>query len=167
MKESKTLKEEMADFNKNFERIAEEKKTKKFKIPWRARVSKKNVKDGYATICYVNENNGVEFLKTPIQDGTIMKNGAPHLATTKYMLNYKNKPFLIVPSWNTKPFAPGQDLEDAAEKKVTTYGYRLLMNRLKSEMIKPKKQISMGLIIVIIVVIIAAGWYFTSGGGAA
>jgi len=158
------LKEEIVKLSQNFEQMVKKKEVKKFRLPFSAKVGRKRAKDGYTAILYINENRGIKFLKAPIREGTIMVDGVPHLATTDYMLHYKNKPFLIVPSWNTTPFAPSDNMDQAISKKTTTAGYRLLLNTLKSEQIKQKPKISFGIIIVILLAIAAGVYYFTQGG---
>jgi len=165
MEEEKgNLRDEIAKLNENFDELVKKKEVKKFRLPFAAKVGRKKAKDGYAAICYINENRGIKFLKAPIREGTIMINGVPHLATTNFMLHYKNKPFLIVPSWNTNPFAPAENVKEAMTEKTTTAGYRLLLNTLKSEQIKQKPKISFGIIIVILLAIAAGVYYFTQGG---
>jgi len=162
--ENLTLKDEIRKLNENFQELVKKKEAKKFRLPWKARVSKKRAKEGYAGICYINENRSVNFMKVPIKEGTIIINGTPHLATTDYMLNFKNKPFLIVPSWNTEPFSPVENLEEATANKKTTYGYRLLLNTLKSEQLETKKKVGTAIIILIILAILAGGYYLLKGG---
>lgn len=164
--EKRTLKDEISDLNKNFSALISKKEAKNFRMPFAARVNKRKAKDGYATICYINENRDAKFMRMPIKDGAIMIEGAPHLATTDFMLTYKNKPFLIVPSWNTKPFSPKTDYEKASEEKTTTFGYRLLLNTMKGELIKAKTKISGALIFGIIVALIVGGYFLSRGGGA-
>ncbi len=159
-----SLRDSMNELNKNFEELVKKKRTRKFGIPWKSRVSKLSAREGYASICYINENRGIKFIKAPIKEGAIIIDGIPHLATTDYMLTYKNKPFLIVPSWNTEPFAPEENLSEAARNKRTTYGYRLLLNTLKSEQLETKKSISGMTIFILIAAIVAIGYYFTRGG---
>ena len=165
--ERKSLREEIEELKDSVEETKHGKKKKKpdFKMPFMARVGKKKVKDGFASICYVNENKGIKFLKAPIREGVVTIEGKPHLATTDYVMNYKNKPFMIIPAWNTKPFSPMADLTKAAEDKTTTVGYRLLLNMMKSEQIKQKPAMSMGIIIILLLAIGGAVYYFTQGGG--
>lgn len=161
----RTLKEEMERLNRNFEELVEKKQVKKFRMPLKGWMGGRKVKNGWATIIYVNENRSLKFMKAPIKEGTVMIDGVPFLATTDYMLNYKNKPVIIVPSWNIEPFAPQKNLDEATDKHKLNVGYRMLLNRLKSEQIKPKASISMGMIIILLVVIGGAIWYFSQGGG--
>lgn len=159
-----SLRDEIDKLNKNFDDMTSKKEVKKFKLPFGGRVNKKKVKDGWASLCVVNENRAVKFIKAPIKEGTIMLDGAPVIATTDYMLNYKNRPFMIIPSWSVEPFSPSQNLDKAAAEKKLNVGMRLILNRLKSEQIKAKATFSMGLVILILIIIGAAIYYFSTGG---
>lgn len=141
-----------------------EKKQKKFRMPFGARVGKVKAKQNYASICYINENREVKFMKAPIKEGTIILDNCPHLATTDYLLSYKGKPFIIVPAWSTKPFSPEENYDEATKAKTTTVGYRLLLNTMKSEIVSAKKKVNATMIFILLVVI-AAGAYFVFQGG--
>jgi len=163
--EERSLKEEMARLSATFEEMVQKKETKRFRMPFKGWMGRKKVRDGWAIILYINENRSLKFMKAPIKEGTVMIDGAPFLATTDYMLNYKNKPVIIIPSWNVEPFSPQNNLDEATQKAKLNVGYRMLLNRLKSEQIKPKASISIGMIIILLAVIGGAIWYFTKGGG--
>ena len=160
-----TLKDEIKKLNENFTDLVAQKKAKNWRMPFSGRVSKKKTKEGYASICYIQDNKDAKFMKMPITDGAIMIDNVPHLATPEFALTYKGKPFMIVPSWNTKPFSPERDYEDAMRAKTTSYGYRLLLNTMKGELIKAKAQISAGVIIAILAVLGIGGYFLTRGGG--
>ena len=108
MEENKTtgLREEIEGISKKLDELTEKKKVKKFRLPFRARMGRKKIKDGYVIVCYINDNREVTFFKKPIEEGTIMHEDTPYLANTSYMLSYKRKPMLIVPSWSIEPFSP-------------------------------------------------------------
>lgn len=159
----KTLRDDIQELIEVVKQNEQKKKQKKFRLPFRSRVSKRKVKEGYAIICYINENKGVDFFKLPVEEGTIMAKGAPHIATAKYMLNHKNKPFMIVPSWNTEPFSPERDMTDASDRKTLTVGQRLLLNRLKAEVVKPKMKIGFGTIILFLIGAAVAIYLFSGG----
>jgi|TARA_R100000093_G_scaffold35586_1_gene18797 hypothetical protein len=163
--ENTSLKGEIRRMNENFETLVEKNQAKRFKMPWSGRVGKGKVKRNYASICYIGDNREARFMKLPIQEGTVMINGAPHLATTDFMLSYKGKPFLIVPSWNIKPFSPEENYDEATKLKTTTAGYRLLLNTMKLEQIKVKKGIGLagGVIFAIIILGIIAYYFFNGG----
>jgi len=162
--EKSTLREEIMRMNENIEEIAKKKTSKGFRFPWTARVSNKKVKDGWASVMYIQENKGIRFLRVPIKEGTVMINDTPHIATPEYIMTYKNKPFLIVPSWSSFPYSPKKGMEYAVTENTRTAGWRLLLNALKSEQLKLKKQISIGTILIIIALGAAAVWFLNQGG---
>jgi len=159
--ESTSLRDEIKKMNETIGELAEKKEAKGFKLPFRARINKRRTQEGYASICYINENRGIKFLRAQINEGTVMINGVPHLASTDYMMIYKNRPFLIIPAWNTHPFSPHENMEDAIKEKRTTVGYRLLLNTLKAEQIKTGPKVSATAIIILILVIIGVFYFFS------
>jgi len=152
--------EELIELNKQ----TLEKKEKKFKLPWKARLNKGNMRNNYTTVCYINENKAIDFLKVPVQEGTMMVKDAPYLAMADHMLTYKGKPFMIFPAWNTEPFSPKRNLDEAQENKTLNIGYRYLLNRMKSEVIKAKKSINVMLIVGILAAIGLVYYVLKSGG---
>jgi len=121
--------------------IGNKKDKKGFKIPFRARVSKANCKKNYVTILRVNENRNVNFEKVQILDQTMMVDGIPRLAPAEAILNYKNKPFMILPSWSVEPFSPSENYKTSLTNGSNSAGYRLLLARMQGEAIKLKKKI--------------------------
>jgi len=136
----KSLKELMEEMLGNQKELIEQKKEKKFKIPFFSRLSKKNLKQGNITVAYINDNKEIEFIKVPIREQTMMIKDTPYLAMAKYMMTYKGKPFMIVPSWNVEPFNPAANFDDASKTNTMSVGYRLLMNRMKSAIIEGTKK---------------------------
>lgn len=162
--ENTSIKDEIKKLNENFNVLLESGRVKGFKLPYKARLGRKKVKNDYTTICYINNNREVTFIKAPISEGTVMIGGTPRLATTDYMLSYKGKPFIIQPSWSIKPFSPADNYDDAVKTNTIAVGYRLLLNTMKSEQISAKKKIGIGFIIGALV-IGAIVIYFISKGG--
>ena len=142
----------------------EEKKKKTFKLPWKAKVSKKKAENGWVTVLYIKENRTMLFDKQPIDEQTIILDGVPRIVTPEETLIYKGKPFVIVPSWSTKPFSPTDNYEEAIKTGYAAQGWRLLINRVKSEAILAKKKINGMLIFGVIIAVIAIGYLATKGG---
>lgn len=163
--EETSLKDEIKKMSQNFETLISEGKAKKFKLPLKANVNKTKAKENYAGICYINENREVKFIKLPIKEGGIIVDGQPHLATPEYTLTYKNKPFIIVPSWNLKPFSPEENFDDAIRGKHTSHGHRLLLNIMKNETLQLKKKLGLGALGLGILVIGVIGYLVTRNGG--
>lgn len=166
-KEKPSLREMLDVLTGDYQRLKDLEKTKKvrkFIFPWKGRVNKARLKKNWASICYINDNRAVSFLKAPIQEGVIYIDDIPHVATADYTLNYKGKPFLIVPSWNQQPFSPIEDMNEAVAKARTTHGYHLIANTLESTQIKQKASMKWGIIVVGIIVLLGAGYYMLKGG---
>ena len=141
-----------------------EPKKKLFKLPFKAKVGKKKVEQGYTTVLKINDNRVITFEKQKIDDQTIMVDGVPRIATADEILSYKGKPFIIQPSWSTKPFSPTDNYAGAVRDSYTTQGWRLLLSRLKSDAIIAKKKVNGMLIFGIIIVVVVLGYLVTKGG---
>ena len=146
MNEDKTLKDEIRSLKETIEETST-KKEKKFKLPWKARLSGKKVRDNYITVMTINENRGVDFKKVQIKDQAIMVDGIPRLATGDDVLLYKKKPLMVVPSWSVTPFSPKDSYEQSVRENMNTNGYRILLSIMKSELISSKKKLGLGLTI--------------------
>ena len=164
MEENKTIREDVEGISKKLDELIEQKKVKKFKMPYSAKLGKSKIKKGYVIVQYINENREVTFFKKPIEEGTIMHNETPHLANAKCMLSYKGKPMLIVPSWSIEPFSPQQNMDDAERLKSLSIGYRYVFNRMKNSLISAKKKMSWAVVIGGIAVIILLGYLISTGG---
>lgn len=161
----RNLREEIAELNSNMRRAMNSKEGKKFKFPRSGKVSKSAVKKGYAGVCYINDNREVVFKKFPIVEGTVIAEGVPRLATADHALTFRGKPFYIIPSWSVEPFSPVKNFKEAVENKTTAAGFRLLLNRMKSEQVPQKKSIGGWWIwILVAVVVIGGAWYLYQKG---
>lgn len=139
----KSLTEELDEIRKSLDEIKGKKKEKKpwtFKIPWKAKVSKKKLKENYATIMKIDENRNVKFMKEPIDEQTMIVDGIPRIAVGKYVLSYKNKPLIIQPSWSVTPFSPDDDYKKSLFDNSNSAGYKLLMNAMKKNVYAEKKK---------------------------
>lgn len=132
----------------------EGKKTKKFKLPMKGKLSKGKLKDNWVTVVKINENKGVDFTRQKIEDETIMIDNVPRLATGESVLNYKGKPLMIVPSWRVEPFSPTKDFKESLLDGSNTKGYALLLARMKKGILEPvKKKLPIGIILVVLAII--------------
>lgn len=163
--EKKTLKQEVAELNENFDLINKKKKNKKrkFRIPLSKRVKGRKARENYITIIYVNENGSIDFKKKKIIDQTIMIEGVPRLATAEYVLRYKRNPIIIQPSWSVEPFSPRENKKKTSGDEMDTTGYRILLNIMKSEAIKGVKKLGWGMGIGGLVVLAIVVYAFMGG----
>lgn len=143
----------------------ENQEPKKFRLPFKAKVGKARLKKGYVTTCIVGPNKAVTFAKYPINDNTLKIDGVYHEATAEHILNYKNKPFIIIPSWNEKPFSPSNNFKEASDGKTLTMGQRYILNAFETDAIKPKGKFG-GAMIIWILLGIAAGYFVLKQMGA-
>ena len=137
---------------------------KGFKLPRRARISKRKARLGYTTIMYIMPNRSITFKREPIKEQTTVIEDVPRIATADETLFYKGKPFIIQPSWSTKPFSPTDNLEETEKYGYAQRGWAILTNRLKSDQITAKRSINGLFIFVGIVAIIFLGYLAYRGG---
>jgi hypothetical protein len=142
----------------------EENKPKKLRLPFRAKAGKRKQKRNYVGILKINENGVITPTKQQIIEQTVMVDGIPRLATTDFVLRWnvfrpfslqKQFPLMLLPSWSVKPLKPS-DLEDgkpfnpeehykeSMEDGSNIKGYKLLMNRMKTETVEAKKGLGGG-----------------------
>lgn len=157
--------QQIKDLLKENQQEVKKKKDKKFKFPFGTKVSKSQAKKNYVTIMKINENGTVNIIKRQIQDQTIMEDDIPRLASTDYVLRYKNNPLLILPSWSVKPFSPSEQYEKSLNDGSNTKGYSILLARMIKEQINTKKPmgnwikwvIGLGLVGIIIYALMTGG----------
>jgi len=127
--------------------------SKKFGMPWKGKVSTRRLKNGYCTVCYINENDVADFTREQIIDGTIKLGDTFHSVCNEDVLIYKNKPLLIIPKKSKTPYNPNSVDND-------TFGQKHIMSRMMNETLSQKKSmgmlpISIGAVILIGVIIYA------------
>jgi hypothetical protein len=101
--EEKSLRETLADINKNLEDLSKEKKVKSWNLPFTARVGmgKKKKREGYVVFMNIAENKAVTFIKAPVVEKVAMVNGVPHVVNPEDILIWKNKiPLVVQPQWS-------------------------------------------------------------------
>lgn len=132
------------------------KKEKKFKLPFKGRINRKRMKDGYVTIIKIEDNKNIDFTREPIVDGTIKMVDSFHAIDSDDVFFYKNKPIIFQPKKKVNPYNP-------LDGEHETYGQKYIMARMKSDSIITKKGMGMGMTIggVILVGIIAYGIFFS------
>jgi len=141
-REEPSLKELVSDLT---EAVKEQPKKKKFKLPFRSRVSKKRMREGYVTLVLVNENRGVDFRREPIIEGTIKVDDTFHAIQEQDLFVYKNKPIVFMAKNKLNPYNPlAGDNE--------TYGQKHVMARMESDKISAKKKVGIGIGIVGLIV---------------
>lgn len=146
--------------------MEETRQVKRWRLPRRARVNKKGLKKNYVTALIINENRNVDAVKLQIQDGCIMVDDVPRIATQDYTLLFNGKPMIILPSWSLKPFSPEENYADTVKAELTTAGRKLIAAKMKLEAVQPKKKGGggMGGWIILGLAILGVIYYFIKGG---
>jgi len=144
-----------------------EKKPKKFILPSKAKVSFIKAKKNYVILQKINENGQVDFKRVMIDDQTFMEDDIPRLAAAGYVTYYKKMPMIILPSWSVEPFSPMERYEKSLLDGSNSAGYRLLMNKMKTETtgIKKKGMAGTGKWIIGLIVAAVIGYALLSGSG--
>jgi hypothetical protein len=155
MEDNKNLTEKVDEIYNAFHEM-DKKKIKKFRVPRRGRVSKRQSRNGYTTIMRIDDNGNVDFEKRPIEDSTYrLKAGDYHTVEEKDLnLSYKGKPFLIQATKKKNPYNPLSGVNE-------TYGQKYIMARMLGDAIKMVNKKKGGAFIWIIVgIIVIGGAYF-------
>ena len=165
MEEEFNLKDEIKRLKSKIDGDVDTKdKKKKFKLPSKARLSRRNLRDNYVTVLHLNNNHTGEFLKVKIDESTTMVNGIPRIANTEEIIYIDGKtPLIIQPEWSVKPISISDNYEKSVKDELTSEGFSVLLNRMKKEAIKTKKKMS-GWIIVLILAVIGVAGFFLLGG---
>jgi hypothetical protein len=160
-----SLKELLKRNNKILQDLMVKSEPSKFKLPFKAKLSKGNIKKDFITVMLIYENGNTEYIKAPIKNGTIDVDGIPRLSTSDYTLYYKGKPMIILPAWSLQPFSPVGNYSDTVRNDMTIAGRRLILERMKLDVLKPKGA-GFGAIgwIILIIVLVGAGYYLFKGG---
>ena len=156
MEEDRSLKDEIRELK---EVMIEEKnkKSKKFRLPMRAKVGKVRLKQGYVTVAIIQDNKEIAFTKEPIVDGTIKLSDKKygdtiHAVNEENIFTYKGRPFIWQAKGKINPFNPLIGMNE-------TYGQKYIMARMESDKITNKRNFSWGLIIIGVIAAAGLGWY--------
>jgi len=119
------------------------------------KVSKGQAKKNWIYVWTINENGHLNPTKKQIDEQTIMVDGIPRIATNQYIMFYKNRPMIILPSWSVEPlpvnindradftpFNPKENLEESLIKGTNTKGLKILLAKMLKETVNPKKPMS-------------------------
>lgn len=159
MEQSKTRLDRIEEKLDYLAESGKKKKEKKFKLPTKAKVSKRKAKKGFVTVELINENRELDFMKVPIEDGTIKLGGTIHAIEDFDIFYYKGKPFIHQPKKKINPWNPLSNYLNSQRKVKTDdgeyhilssneiYGQKYVMARMKSEFIKAKRNIGWGMTI--------------------
>lgn len=152
---------ELKEFKQQFE--ASQVKTKKIKVPRKAKVKGRKIKQGYIGILKLDENRNLSAEKQKVGGNVYMDNkGIYHATDGSEIVFWEGRyPMVIQPSWKNNPlrFDPKND-------KNETYGQPYIKAKMLADTIKVKTKAN-GSIILWIVLAGAALFainYFLGGG---
>ncbi len=137
-------------------------KEKKFRFPWKARVSKSRMRKGFVTVVTIYDNSNVEFIKKKIIGGTIKLDDDPvsiHAINPEDIFFYKGKPFILQPKKRLNPYNP-------LKKDDETYGQKYVMGRMEGDKIAVKKSFGKWGVWLGVLAVIGIVLYVILGGGA-
>lgn len=127
------------------------KKPKEFKIPFFKRVNPTQAAKGWITLFKINENKYINLTKERIEEQTIMVDGIPRLALSKYIFYIKKNPVIFLPSWSVtpltqedfdKPFDVKEHAKISLEDGTNINGFKILLAAMKGSAINQKKPMS-------------------------
>lgn len=163
MEEKTTLREDVDKLKKIFGEIEKkEKKPKKFKIPRKAKVNKRNAKKNYVTVVKLNENRNIDFEKKQIDEQTITVDGIPRTATVDCIGFYKKNPIMFIYGSSLNPVSFTELKEETDKNKTNATGMKLLLNKIELGGVKEKKKLSIKVILLLLVIIIVVGYLLLS-----
>lgn len=165
----KSLRDLMQELVEQNKKESDKKKNKKFRFSFFDDLKirffgKGQLKKNYVIVQYINENRAVSFMKVPIEDNALMIKDSPYMAMSDHILLYDKKPMIILPSWNTEPFSPRENMAEAERNKTLNLGYRLLLNKMKVEVQNTKKKMNWIMIVGGIALIIGLIYLISKGG---
>jgi hypothetical protein len=161
--QDKSLKDILLDMSRKIDQMPEKKK--RFKIPFKGKLGKLRIKKGWVTVMKIGSNRNITFTRVPIDEQTAMVDGTPRIMTADEVLFYKNKPLVILPEWSVKPFSPTDNYEEVIKQQYASQGYKLLLNRMKTEAINAKKKFGGPMLWIIILLVVGVGGYLAWKGG--
>lgn len=133
-------------------------KAKKFFIPFKARIGKKSMRDGYASVVVIEDNHNIDFRKEKITDGVIQLDDSFHAINPNHIYFYKGKPFIFQPKRKQNPYDP-------LSGKHETYGDKYILAKMEEGKITGKKRkLGWGLTIGGIVILGIIVYSFLTGG---
>ena len=139
------IQQDIEEIKEQLKEEKEKKKTKKFRLPFKAKVSKRRMREGYTTVMVVNENRNVDFTREPIKDSTYNLNDTFHAIQSEDVLFYKGRPLVIQVKKKLNPYSSDGDNE--------TYGQKYVMARMEGDKLTLKKKLGWGMSIGFIIVI--------------
>lgn len=158
----------ITEYLKEIKAGIEDKKIKKVRIPFKAKVGRRRMRKNQCIVLYVGQNKNAELVRGTIEDLTVKVGDLIHTVTPDDIIMFRGKyPFVIIPEWNIKPvtfWKPKEDYEEAEKEGQLTTPQRHILSKLESGVIKAKKALKAGGWIILIVAGIAVVYFISQGG---
>ncbi|KKN18653.1 hypothetical protein LCGC14_0953680 [marine sediment metagenome] len=161
------IKDELDELIKKFEDLeGKVKKHKKFRLPLKAKISNRKMREGYVTVLIIRDNRNIDFVKEPIIDSTFKLNDTIHALEDKNVFFYKGKPFIIQPKKKLTQYSPENKVieKDPLDCPNETYGQKYVMARMESDKLTLKKQLGWGMSIGVLIIVGIIGYSIFTGG---
>jgi len=129
----------MKDMVSEIHKALEDSKTKKVKLPRKARVKKRKLRKGWVGALIIDENKNIHGEKVKIEGSCFNeKNGLYHTADGKDIFWFDGKfPIILQPSWRRSPIRLGTtELTEENNTKSQTY----IKARMLADVIKVKSK---------------------------
>jgi len=144
---------------------ANQPKKKKIKLPRKAKIKGRKLKQGWVGVLYIDENGNMRGEKTKIEGSSFEENKdiRYHATDGREILFFEGKfPVIIQPTWKKNPLLIRKDVE-----QNETYGQKYIKARLLSDVIKIKgKGPSLSLLWIIGIIVVGyLGYQLIFGGG--
>jgi len=149
--EEKPILEQLKELRGEIEPV----KTKKLKLPRKARVKKRKLKKGWIGIIKIDENGNMSGEKQKIEGSTfVLKDGLTHAINGSEIGFWMGKfPVIIQPTWRVNPLK----IKKLDIDENQTYGQPYIKARMLADTIKVKK--GGGKAIIIIAILLIGGYF--------
>jgi len=116
----------------------EDKKSRKVKLPRKARVKKRKLRKGWVGSLIIDENRNIHAEKVKVEGSVFNeKNGTYHTSDGDDIFFFDGKfPIIIQPTWRANPLKVGKDIPEQNE----TYGQKYIKARMLADIIKVKSK---------------------------
>ena len=125
----------------------EQVKSKKMKIPRKAKVRRGKIKKGYVGVLRIDENGNISGEKVRIADRTVkLRDGTYHATNGEEVLFWDGKfPVIIQETYKANPLK----LRKGEEEVNETYGQKYIMARMLGDTIKVRAKGAMPLLYIV------------------
>ena len=137
-------------------------KDKQFRLPFKVKSGiNTKIKKNYCMVIVIDDNGSIDFKMLPIENNMIYikEKGTYHMATSDYILRYKNYPVIIQPTFDSEPFSIKDRFKEAnLEGRLTTW-QKYYINVMNLSALKPKMEFNKQIIFMLVIgAIVAIGF---------